>query len=100
MHNLSSKLVENPVKKIRYLLLLQEPNSVYVFLACLLELDPILWAGTSQSIPPVLDELEVNSIMVFLNAEDSSHRTMVCLHLLLLISPHHRKIDNKDNVQS
>ncbi|KZW00718.1 ARM repeat-containing protein [Exidia glandulosa HHB12029] len=67
----------HPLRRIRHLLMAQDPNAHYQFLACLCELHSDLWAGTgSEDLPPILDELEVKAIIGFLDAEDTAIRSM------------------------
>lgn len=54
-----------------------EPNTQYFALTCLLELDAMLWAGTADEIPPVFDEVQVHTIMGFLDSSDSTIRIKV-----------------------
>ncbi|EJD55640.1 ARM repeat-containing protein [Auricularia subglabra TFB-10046 SS5] len=67
----------HPLRRIRHLLMAQDPNTHYQFLACLRELHPDLWAGTGETnIQPILDELDVQAIMRFLDADDPAIRSM------------------------
>lgn len=56
-----------------------EPNTQYFVLTCLLELDAMLWAGTADEIPSIFDEVQVHTIMGFLDTSDSTIRIKVRL---------------------
>ncbi|EAU91314.2 hypothetical protein CC1G_07349 [Coprinopsis cinerea okayama7 len=51
-------------------------NDQYVYLACLLGLDPDVWAGTSPDHPIVLEPWEVEKIMQYLDSPDTLLRRM------------------------
>ena len=58
------------IREILSLLTSQDPNAIYVFICCLSSVDPLLWAGTTSEIPPVLEEWEVERVMKLLECED------------------------------
>ncbi|KAG6920089.1 hypothetical protein DXG01_010157 [Tephrocybe rancida] len=61
---------DSPIRHIRSLLTSRDPNDIYLFLICLECLDPVLWAGTSGKVPPVLEGWEVERIMQLLDSSD------------------------------
>lgn len=52
-------------------------NAQYLFLSCLLQVDPVYWAGTSPEIPAILEEWEVQRIIQLLDSPDPLLRTLV-----------------------
>lgn len=52
-------------------------NHQYAYLACLLCLDPDVWAGTSPEYPIALEAWEVEKIMHYLDSPDTLLRRMV-----------------------
>ncbi|KAG5731000.1 AP-4 complex subunit epsilon [Termitomyces sp. T112] len=78
--------LESPVHHIRPLLTSRHPNDVYLFLSCLECIDPVLWAGTSNDIPAVLDGWEVERIMQLLDLSDTLVRKTT-LRLLHRVDP-------------
>lgn len=68
---------KHPVAAVQPLLMTTDPDHHYVFLACLLALDPVLWVGSDPSIPPQLSETEVHRVMSFLDDHDTTIRHMV-----------------------
>ncbi|KAG6812004.1 hypothetical protein H0H92_004969 [Tricholoma furcatifolium] len=67
---------ESSIHSIRSLLTTGDPNDIYLFLSCILCVDPILWAGTSNQVPGTLDSWEVERIMQLLESPDSLIRKM------------------------
>ncbi|KAH9952123.1 ARM repeat-containing protein [Amylocystis lapponica] len=62
------------VQDIRRLLTTEDPNDIYLFVACLECLEPSLWAGTTTEIPAVLEGWEVERIMKLLDSPDAGIR--------------------------
>lgn len=58
------------VEGIRGLLTSNEPNDIYLFVACLECLDSQLWAGTDSDVPVVLEEWEMERVMKLLDSDD------------------------------
>ena len=73
------------IKEIRHLLIIQDPNALYVFVCCLSSVDPKLWAGTTPGIPSVLEEWEVERVMKALDCEDKLIRKQVKVYSLNLV---------------
>lgn len=65
------------VRCIKGLLTSQNPNDQYLFLSCLECLDPMVWAGTTEEYPAILDASEVGRVMEFLDAPDHLMRKKV-----------------------
>ncbi|KAI0040369.1 ARM repeat-containing protein [Auriscalpium vulgare] len=74
------------VATIRHLLPSHDPNEQYLFLTCLEYVDPRLWAGTSPTVPAVLEGWEVERIMQFLSSPDAAIRTKT-LRILARVDP-------------
>ncbi|KAH7104246.1 ARM repeat-containing protein [Auriculariales sp. MPI-PUGE-AT-0066] len=93
------RTVGHPLHNIRHLLMAQDATSHYSFLVCLQELHPDVWAGTGEySIPPILDELDVQAIIRLLDADDAAIRRAT--HgILYSVDPHilHSFADNLEN---
>ncbi|KAJ7928581.1 armadillo-type protein [Mycena leptocephala] len=60
----------SPVANIRQLLTSRSVNDQYIFLSCLVCLNPEIWAGTNPEIPAVLEEWEVGRVVEFLDSSD------------------------------
>ncbi|TFK25535.1 ARM repeat-containing protein [Coprinopsis marcescibilis] len=69
-HNISA------VRCIQDYLTSHNLDDQYFYLACLLCLDPDIWAGTSQEHPIVLEAWEVEKILQFLDSPDTAIRKM------------------------
>ena len=65
------------VQEIRHLVTSEDPNDVYLFVACLECLKPSLWAGTTAELPAVLEEWEVERVMMLLDSQDEGIRKKV-----------------------
>lgn len=65
------------MQEIRHLLTAEDPNDLYLFVACLECLEPSLWAGTAVEIPAVLEEWEVERVMKLLDSPDKAIRKKV-----------------------
>lgn len=65
------------VRCIKGLLTSQSPNDQYFFFSCLECLDPMVWAGTTEEYPAILDASEVGRVMEFLDAPDHLMRKKV-----------------------
>ncbi|KAL5534648.1 hypothetical protein ACEPAG_1111 [Sanghuangporus baumii] len=99
----------HPIVRIRHFLSSRTLNDHYLFLSCLVCLDPSLWAGTTppaekllstaegeqnngdnstetNAIPLVLDQLEVERVLSFLESEDEQIRTLT-LRILISLDP-------------
>ncbi|KAL5495678.1 hypothetical protein ACEPAI_1141 [Sanghuangporus weigelae] len=96
----------HPVVRIRHFLSSRALNDHYLFLSCLVCLDSSLWAGTTplaeklfttaegeqdnstetNAIPLVLDQLEVERVLSFLESEDEQIR-MLTLRILISLDP-------------
>ncbi|TEB37502.1 ARM repeat-containing protein [Coprinellus micaceus] len=74
------------VKCLTHLLQSQDPNDHYLYLACLLCVDPAVWAGTQEGRLLVLEAWEVERVMGFLESDDDYIRKMT-LTLLARIDP-------------
>ncbi|KAJ7594776.1 armadillo-type protein [Mycena floridula] len=68
-------------------LLTSDVNGQYLFLSCLLQVDPVYWAGINPEIPAILEEWEVQRIMQLLDSPDPLLRTLT-LRILNKIDPH------------
>jgi AP-4 complex subunit epsilon-1 len=67
----------SPVASIRQLLTSRSVNDQYIFLSCLVCLNPEMWAGTNPEIPAVLEEWEVGRVVEFLDSSDKVIRQKV-----------------------
>ncbi|KIJ41177.1 hypothetical protein M422DRAFT_780350 [Sphaerobolus stellatus SS14] len=88
----------HPLAIIRKLLGSRKPNTQYLCLECLLHLDPVLWAGVESDLSMAFDELEVNTIMTYLDSPDKTirvktlqvlsrvERTILLMHMTQLLS--------------
>ncbi|KAL5535126.1 hypothetical protein ACEPAF_3220 [Sanghuangporus sanghuang] len=99
----------HPVVRIRHFLSSRTLNDHYLFLSCLVCLDPSLWAGATppaekllstaegeqnngdsstetNAIPLVLDQLEVERMLSFLESDDEQIRTLT-LRILISLDP-------------
>lgn len=65
------------IHSIRQLLISEDVNDVYLFVACLDSLNPKLWAGTTPGTPSALEAWEVERIMQLLDSQDSTLRRKV-----------------------
>ncbi|KAL0581811.1 hypothetical protein V5O48_000179 [Marasmius crinis-equi] len=66
----------SPINYVRELLTSRTINDQYLFLLCLESVDPKFWAGTTQDIPSVLDQWEVEHVMRLLDSRDPLVRKM------------------------
>ena len=65
------------VKCLTDLLRSQDPNDYYLYLSCLVCVDPAVWAGTREGRLLVLEAWEVERVMGFLESADDCIRKMV-----------------------
>ncbi|KAJ8076998.1 hypothetical protein PM082_001421 [Marasmius tenuissimus] len=66
----------SPIVYVRDLLTSRSINDQYLFLLCLESVDPKYWAGTTQEIPSVLDQWEVEHVVRLLDSKDPLVRKM------------------------
>lgn len=77
LHAVEEQTQTSLIAAIRDYLTPQTPNEVYVFLSCLESMNPDIWAGTSETIPGVLEAWEVEQIMQLLDSRDNLIRKKV-----------------------
>ena len=65
------------VRCLTHLLQSQDPNDHYLYLACLLCVDPAVWAGTQEGRQLMLEAWEVERVMGLLESADDYIRKMV-----------------------
>ncbi|KAI5124394.1 hypothetical protein M0805_008279 [Coniferiporia weirii] len=98
--------LDHPVALIRHFLSSRSLNELFLFLSCLACLDPVLWAGTQATealltdeqehvdnvesrmltIPPVLDQLEVERVLSSLESDDAGVRALT-IRILIPLEP-------------
>jgi AP-4 complex subunit epsilon-1 len=65
------------VDYIRRFLVSNDPTEIYLFVSCMNELDPQLWAGTNPEIASAFEAWEVERVMQLLDSQDVSIRKKV-----------------------
>ena len=67
----------SPPSLIGKILSSRKPNTQYLCLECLLHLNPVLWAGIETDVLIAFDELQVHTIMTYLDSPDRTIRVKV-----------------------
>ncbi|KIL68894.1 hypothetical protein M378DRAFT_120105 [Amanita muscaria Koide BX008] len=83
---LKANFDKSPISYIRDLLAAEDPNLHYLFLTCLGSIDAVFWAGSTETLPTVLEASEVEKIMQFIDSLDSCIRIKT-LQVLMAVDP-------------